>query len=57
MYPIINFNGKRKFRLIVLAGITLLIFAVSVFAISYELKTVMAEGGESGKIQVPYSVQ
>lgn len=56
MYPIINFNGKRKFRLIVLAGITLLIFAVAVFTVSSELKTVMAEGGGPG-IQVPYSVQ
>lgn len=55
MYPIINFNSKRKFRLIVLAGITLLIFAVAVFTVSSELKTVMAEGGGPG-IQVPYSV-
>lgn len=48
MYLIINFNGKRKFRLIVLAGITLLIFAVAVFTVSSEIKTVMAEGGWTG---------
>lgn len=48
---IISFGRKRKFKLIVLAVVTIVIFAAVVFSACIRLKTVMAEKDSSTGVQ------